>query len=98
VPRKRLEFSLRALRDIERIEDYYAEIAGEAVAEKATAAILAQSRKIAALGLLFRPGIRSGTRECVMTRFPYTIVYRSTSQVISVIRVLHQRAEYFNRR
>lgn len=98
MPRKRLEFSLRALRDIERIEDYYAEVASEAVAEKATAAIVAQAERITALDLMFRPGIRAGTRECVMTRYPYTIVYRCTPHAVGIVRVLHQRTEYFNRR
>jgi plasmid stabilization system protein ParE len=98
VPSKLLEFSHRAVRDIERIEDYYAEVAGEATAERVSTAVIAQAVKIAELGLLFRPGIRQGTRECVMTRYPYTVVYRSTTRFVKIVRVLHQRAEYFNRR
>jgi plasmid stabilization system protein ParE len=60
-------------------------------------AILSEAEKIAALDLKYRPGIRAGTRECVMTRFPYTLVYLSRAREVKIVRVLHQRAEQFNR-
>ncbi len=97
VPRKRLEFAAKARRDIEAIESYYLEEAGEKLAGQAVDAILTQAEKIAALDLKFRPGIRAGTRECVMTRFPYTLIYLSKAREVFILRVLHQRAEYFNR-
>lgn len=97
VTKKRLDYAARARRDIEAIEAYYLEKASEAVADRAVDAILSQAEKIAALDLAFRPGIRAGTRECVMTRFPYTLVYRSREREVKIIRVLHQRSEYFNR-
>jgi plasmid stabilization system protein ParE len=97
VAKKRLEFAARARRDIEAIETWYLETAGETVADRAVDAILDQTEKIAALGLMFRPGIREGTRECVMRRFPYTLVYTVRGDVVRIVRVLHQRSEYFNR-
>lgn len=60
-------------------------------------AILAQAEKIAALGLMFRPGIRQGTRECVMTRYSCTLVYRIGPRRVEIARIIHQRAEYFQR-
>lgn len=98
VQKKRLEFAARALRDIEAIEAYYLEVASELVADHAVDAILTEAEKIAALDLKFRPGIRTGTRECVMTRFPYTLVYLTRSREVKIARVLHQRSEYFNRK
>ncbi|MCX7166300.1 MAG: type II toxin-antitoxin system RelE/ParE family toxin [Rhodocyclales bacterium] len=92
--KKRLDYAARARRDIEA---YYLEEASETVADRAVEAILTQAEKIAALDLKFRPGIRAGTRECVMTRFPYTLVYLSRSREVRIVRVLHQRSEYFNR-
>ena len=97
VTKKRLDYAARARRDIEAIEAYYLEEASEAVADRAVDAILTQAEKIAALDLKFRPGIRAGTRECVMTRFPYTLVYLSRAREVKIVRVLHQRSEYFNR-
>lgn len=43
-----------------------------------------------------RPG-KYGTRECILRRFPYTIVYRASGDMIRIVRVLHQAREYFNR-
>lgn len=97
MPRKRLDYAARARRDIEVIEAYYLEEASEAVAARVVDAILSQAEKIAALDLVFRPGIREGTRECVMTHLPYTLVYVSKGREVKIGRVLHQRAEYFNR-
>lgn len=75
-----MTYAARARRDIEGIEAYYLEEAGESVADRAVNAILTQADKIAALDVKFRPGIRAGTRECVMTRFPYTLVYLSRAR------------------
>ena len=97
MPGKRLEYALRARRDLEAIEQYYLEVAGDVVADRIIDAILSQAKKIAALGLVFRPGIRQGTRECVMTGYPYTRVYRIGSRRVEIARIIHQRAEYFQR-
>lgn len=97
VTKKRLDYAARARRDIEAIEAYYLENASERVADRVVDAILSEAEKIAALDLKFRPGIRTGTRECVMTRFPYTLVYLSKAREVKIARVLHQRSEYFNR-
>ena len=97
VTKKRLDYAIWACCDIEAIEAYYLEEVGETIADRAVDAILTQAEKIAALDLKFRPGIRAGTRECVMTRFPYTLVYLSKAREVKIVRVLHQRSEYFNR-
>ena len=97
VPGKRLEYAVRARRDLEAIENYHLEVAGDAVADRVLNAILSPAENIAALGLKFRTGIRQGTRECVMTRFPYTLVYRIDLHRVGIARVLHQRSEYLQR-
>ena len=97
MPGKRLEYAVRARRDLEAIERYHLEVAGDVVADRVLEAILSQAEKIAALGLQFRPGVRKGTRECVMTRFPYTLVYRIGPHRVGIARIIHQRAEYFQR-
>jgi hypothetical protein len=42
------------------------------------------------------PGKRHGTREYVMRRFPYIIVFKVQPEKIYVLRVLHQAMRYFN--
>jgi len=39
---------------------------------------------------------KSGTREYVMRRFPYIVIYRVTDTKVSIVRVLHQAMRYFN--
>lgn len=95
MPGKRLDYAVRARRDLEAIEKYHLEVAGNIVADRIIDAILSQAEKIAALGLMFRPGIRQGTRECVMPRYPYTLVYRIGPRRVEIARIIHQRAEYF---
>lgn len=58
MPGKRLEYAVRARRDLEAIEKYYLDVAGDVVADRVIDAILSQAEKIAALDLTFRPGIR----------------------------------------
>ena len=95
---KRLEYAVRARRDLEAIEKYHLEFAGDLVADRIVDAILSQAEKIAALGLAFRPGIRQGTRECVMTRYPYTRVYRIGPRRVEILPIIHQPPQYIQRR
>jgi len=89
-------WSTRALRDLDKIEDYYLEESGERLADEAVDAIYWQAGRIGELRLKFRPGANN-TRECVMKQFPYTLVYRINSVRVTIARVLHQRRAYFNR-
>ncbi len=41
-------------------------------------------------------GVRKGTRHKVVGKYPYTIVYRVHRGGIQLVRVLHQRRQYFN--
>jgi plasmid stabilization system protein ParE len=95
---RRLEIKGRAERDIEAIERYYLEEVGRTVSDAAVDAILDKARKLATLDADYREGIRAGTREYVMARFPYVLIYRSLPDVVQLLRVLHQRTAYFNRR
>ena len=60
---KPLSFARRFEQDLERIEAWYLETADECVANDAVDAVLSQAKKIARLGLVFRPGYKH-TREC----------------------------------
>lgn len=92
-----VEWSKRAEDDLAQIEHYYLEEAGEQLSEMAGDAIYWQVQRIASIHLKFREG-RANTRECAMQGWPYTIVYKIDIAKVRVVRVLHQRREYFNRR
>ena len=92
---RQLDWSRRALADLDRIYDYYLEAAPFDIAEQAVSTILAQTERVARHGLVYRPG-RQGTREAVVVRFPFTIIYRIEPRKVRIVRVLHQAREYFN--
>jgi plasmid stabilization system protein ParE len=91
-----LEWSKRALADRERIFTYYWNAASRSLADEAEAAIAGRARAIAKLDLVYRKG-KGATRECVMRRFPFTIIYRIEPGKVRIVRVLHQARSYFNR-
>ena len=91
-----LDWSLRALADRKRIYAYYWNTASERIADTVDAAIAERTRAIAKLDLVYRRG-KGSTRECVMRRFPFTIIYRIEPKQVRIVRVLHQAREYFNR-
>jgi len=91
-----LEWSKRALADRERIFTYYWNAASHRLADEVDEAIVGRARAIARMRLAYRKG-RGNTRECVMRRFPFIIIYRIETNQVRVVRVLHQAREYFNR-
>ncbi|MFM9968693.1 MAG: type II toxin-antitoxin system RelE/ParE family toxin [Burkholderiales bacterium] len=95
---RRLKVKRRAELDIEEIERRYIAEVGKVVADDAVDEILAKAKKLSELPVDYRPGIREGTREYVMERYPYVLVYRDRARTVELLRVLHQRRSYFNRR
>jgi toxin ParE1/3/4 len=92
---RRLSLSPRAIRDIVAIEAHYAQF-GLVTADRVVATIKAAVDAVLLTPLIGSEGIRLGTRHKVIGRYPYTIVYRVKGNGIQVVRVLHQRREYFN--
>ncbi len=91
---KRLEWSTVAIRQLAEAIDY--------IAEENLSAALEVRRRIdgTACSLLEHPmigriGRRRGTREIVVGRAPYIIIYRVRPAKIQIARVLHQRRKYF---
>jgi plasmid stabilization system protein ParE len=92
---KRLEWSGRSRRDVERIEEFYSLVASPDIADMARDAIVSAALRLVTLPALHRSG-KGDTREYVMKRFPYTIIYRTTAESVRIVRVLHQARKYFN--
>jgi addiction module RelE/StbE family toxin len=79
--------------DIAAIYSYYAERNYEH-AERAVRAILAACYGLADFPLIGKQGKLAGTRERLVTRYPYRIVYRVRGDTIRIARVLHQRQNW----
>jgi plasmid stabilization system protein ParE len=94
--KKRLEWSRRAGSDYLGILRHYALNAPPSVVFAAAAAIDAAAVRLTRTLAIYRPG-RKNTREYVMRRFPYIIVYRVVANKVRIVRVLHQSRLYFNR-
>jgi plasmid stabilization system protein ParE len=94
---KPLSFASRFEQDLKRVEAWYLDTADARVADDAVDAILSQARKIARLGLVFRPGYKN-TRECPLKRFPFLLIYRIETHAVRMLRLLNSRGAYLNER
>lgn len=92
--RKPLEWSVRADADLHGIIRFYTETASPEIAALARASILKAAFRLVADPVVHRPGKR-GTRECVLRKFPYIVIYRVSPSKVHIIRVLHQARDYF---
>jgi toxin ParE1/3/4 len=86
----------RSIADREKIGAFYKEEASLFVAIEADKSILTAAKKLKIDSLAYRIGHKAGTREYVMRRFPYILVYRVKGNTVEIIRVLHQAMRYFN--
>ena len=94
--KRRLDWSKRASADLVKIVDFYLTEASPVIAEDALMAFERAAKAAAANPLHYREGKKKGTREYVMRRFPFTLIYRVTAGNVIVVRVLHQALRYFN--
>ena len=90
-----LEWSKRSLADRERIFTYYWNAASQRLADEVEQAIVDRAQAIVKMKLVYRKGQKT-TRECVMRRFPFIIIYRIEPAKVRVVRVLHQARNYFS--
>jgi len=81
-----------ARRDLERI---HAQIARDSLprALAVVQAIVTAIQRLAEFPGLGRPGRKEKTRELVVTRQPYIVVYREQGDRVIILRILHQSQE-----
>lgn len=81
--------------DLAAVYAYYAERSGPA-ADRVLGAILRAINSLALFPLMGRPGEVPATRERIVTRYPYRIVYHidEASQTIEVWRVIHSTRQW----
>lgn len=83
-----LRLSEAARDDLRAIYAYYAE-RNPSSADRMVGTILKAANGLMLFPLMGRSGAVEGTRERVVTRYPYRIVYRIEEDVIVVLRVIH---------
>lgn len=84
---------MRAARDLLAIEDFYAKYS-QRTADRVIAEICRKAEELQRFPHIGRRGQVTRTRELVMLRYPFTIVYRIVGDRIRIGRVLHQHQKY----
>ena len=91
--RKRLEWSPRAGSDFLAIENFYADFS-QITADRVIAEIRRSALRLETFPAIGRPGQVRGTRELVISSYPFTLVYLIVGSRVRVGRVLHQHQKY----
>jgi len=91
--RKRLEWSPRAGSDLLAIESFYANFS-QVTADRVIAEIRRSALRLETYPAIGRSGQVRGTRELVISSYPFTLVYRITGLRVRIGRVLHQHPKY----
>ena len=77
-----------AQEDLANIYAYYA-VRSPNSAGRVVGAILGAINGLAQFPLIGRQGAAPGTRERIVTRYPYRIVYRVVDDTVEVLRIVH---------
>jgi toxin ParE1/3/4 len=88
--KKRLEWSKRAEKRLEAIYDYIA-LENTVAAKKVAIHLLDSALSLVNFPELGHSGKREGTRELVLARYPYTLIYKLSAARIVIVAVVHQR-------
>jgi toxin ParE1/3/4 len=87
----------RARRDIQSIGTYL-EAQNPVAAKSQLEIVFLRSRDLEDHPQLGKPGRLAGTRELVVPRTPYILIYRITPKGIDILRVLHTKRDWPPRR
>lgn len=91
--KRRLEYSARSVANMEAVK-LYISTDNPSAAVRVIQSMLAASEELLDFPLLGHPGQRAGTRELVLSKYPYTIVYRLTSDKVRIVAVLHHSRKH----
>jgi toxin ParE1/3/4 len=89
-----LRFTPEALEDIERIHAYVARSQTPARAYKVASLIRLAMNRLTAFPTSGRPGRVADTRELVVSRLPYVVIYLVRGDDVIIQRVLHQAQQW----
>lgn len=91
--KRRLEYSARSLANMEAIRLYIAED-NPTAANSVINSVLSSAEALADFPMLGHAGQRAGIRELVLSKYPYTIIYRLTLKMVHIVAVVHQSRQY----
>lgn len=78
-----------AVDDLTVICDYLQEHESPALAQRVAQTVYGAAQSLSQFPKKGRPGREPDTRELVIQRYPYIVVYRVRADAVEIIRVLH---------
>ena len=84
----RLRWTIPAAEDLENIKNYL-DRHYPRLAQPTVRSIYNSIRSLKTSSSRGRPGLRTGTRELVLTPLPYIVVYRLKSDAIEILHIYH---------
>lgn len=91
--KKRLEWSKRAEKRLDAIYDYIA-LENTVAAKNVALHVLELALSLVDFPEVGHTGKREGTRELVLSRYPYTLIYRLSATRVVIVAVVHQRQKH----
>jgi toxin ParE1/3/4 len=85
----RVQWSAPALSDLQGISTYIEAATSLQTANRITSAVYESVQSLKMLPNRGRPGRIRNTRELLVPKLPYVIVYRVSQDVVSIVRILH---------
>lgn len=89
----RLEWTTPAADELDAAQTYYHDlnpIAARMLAQR----IVEAAHRLRESPQIGRPGLREDTREWVVPRTPYVLVYRATTQTVQILHVWHAAQDW----
>jgi addiction module RelE/StbE family toxin len=94
--KRRLEYSRSAGDDLAAIKRYI-EADSQKAAERVLEHITGAADGLIDFPMTGKPWRRTGTRKLVLTKYPYSIIYRLTPEKVIVLAVAHQSRKHIGR-
>ncbi len=92
----RLEWTTPAIDALEAAQSYYHEL-NPVAARMLARRIFEAAQRLRQNPQIGRAGLREGTREWVIARTPYLLVYRVTPQTVEILHVWHGAQDWLGK-
>lgn len=94
--KRQLEWSIRSQQNVLSIQEYIS--ADDPIAATRVLDLIAHAgNSLAEFPMMGKPWLRAGTRKLVLTKFPYSIIYKLTATKVIVLAVAHQSRKHLAR-